>query len=120
VEAFMLSVQRKRKRENPASNNQDVSAIHDEALWLDERELSEQQAMTPYHVVIGTRHLAKMKHLLQDCVIGLDGSWLLKDPSDSAVLSLTLVERRHSHFFSWQSISLARKAKRLQKLSCRP
>jgi hypothetical protein len=55
--------------------------------------------MTPYHVVIGTRHLAKMKHLLQDCIIGLDGSWLQKDPSDSAVLSLTLVEKSRRHVF---------------------
>ena len=99
VEAFMLSIRRKRKRENPATNDQAVSAIHHEALWLDARELSEQQAMTAYHVVIGTRHLAKMKHLLQDCVIGLDGSWLQKDPSDSAVLSLTLVEKSRRHVF---------------------
>jgi len=99
VEAFMLSVRRKWNGENPATNDQAVSAIHHEALWLDARELSEQQAMTAYHVVIGTRHLAKMKHLLQDCVIGLDGSWLLKDPSDSAVLSLTLVEKSRRHVF---------------------
>jgi len=99
VQIFFDTNRKRTSKTLPTSNADALSKIRPESLWLDEREIPTAGALEPYHIVIGTKHLELLKPYLQSCVLGFDGTWLSKDRTNSAILSLVLVEQVRRRVF---------------------